>query len=306
MDKLKNIFWNGGESRLRAGWRILAFVVILAAIAVPAQLGIRAVLGSLSKDGILVWAIIGVSATLAAYISRRYIDKKSFVSYGLVWDRAAVLDIIAGVVNSAIVMAVVYYTMLWSGLIEFNGFSWWMEAPGDGVTFTSDAIPVILKVLFILTIVAWWEELAFRGVILQNMMEGMNLMWATILSSLMFGFVHYGNPNATILSSLLIAVITFQIIYSYVKTGQLWLPVGIHLGWNFFQGSIFGFGVSGQETPSLISQTQVGPELWTGGAFGPEASLLIIPASIFSMFMIHWWVRMSRAPEQKFMEFIVK
>jgi len=73
---------------------------------------------------------------------------------------------------------------------------------------------VVLGVLFRLSIVAWWEELFFRGYILQNMMAGLGLAWTVILTSVLFGFAHAFNPDASLLNSLLIAVTTPHLIYA--------------------------------------------------------------------------------------------
>ncbi|MEE8308698.1 MAG: CPBP family intramembrane glutamic endopeptidase, partial [Gammaproteobacteria bacterium] len=153
-----------------------------------------------------------------------------------------------------------------------------------------------------LTIVAWWEELVFRGYLLQNMIAGMGLMWAIVLSSVLFGVIHGANPGATVLSTFLLILTTPQLIYAYLKTGQLWLPMGLHLGWNFFQASIFGYAASGMESATLVLQSPAGPEWLSGGEFGAEGSILIIPFTILSFFLIHFWVKWTRQPGQKFFE----
>ena len=138
-----------------------------------------------------------------------------------------------------------------------------------------------------------------RGYFFQNLVEGAGPMWAIVISSLTFGFGHSFNPNASILSSVLIALITPQLIYAYLKTGQLWLPMGLHLGWNFCQASVFGFAASGQNSPSLVSQSPHGLAWLTGGAFGAEGSILIIPFTALSCVLIHYWVKATRQPGQK-------
>jgi membrane protease YdiL (CAAX protease family) len=262
----------------------------------------RAIFGGLPKLSALQFSVLAITMTLAVYGVRRFIDKNSMGSLGLVFDKYALLDVLAGVLNSALLMTAVYFSMLWTGLIEFNGFTWWTtEAPG-AVSFSVAVIPIILVVAYKLTIVAWWEELVFRGYFFQNLVEGAGLKWAIVISSLVFGFGHGINPDATILSSVLIALITPQLIYAYLKTGQLWLPMGLHLGWNFFQASVFGFAASGQDSPSLISQSPVGPEWLSGGAFGAEGSILIVPFTALSYVLIHFWVRATRQPGQKLFE----
>ena len=67
-------------------------------------------------------------------------------------------------------------------------------------------------------------------------------------------------------------------MYGWLRTQQLWLPIGLHIGWNFFEGVIFGFPVSGTETFRILNHTVSGPSLLTGGDFGPEAGLILIPA----------------------------
>ena len=301
---MKKYFVNPETGLLRAGWRILAFVGVFIAVTVPGMMGVRAILGSLPKDGDIQFSIIAVTSTIAVFIARKYFDKKSFTSLGLKWDRMAVLDILSGVVNSALLMAGVFFVMLWTNLIEFNGFTWWMDEASVDARFSLSVLPVMFSVLYVLAVVAWWEELVFRGYLFQNMIAGMGLTWSIVVSSLIFGFGHSMNPDASLLSSVLIALLTPQLIYAYLKTGQLWLPIGLHLGWNFFQASIFGFASSGRESPSMIAQTPVGPEWLSGGEFGPEASILIVPFTIVSVFLIHYWVRATRQPGQKFFEII--
>lgn len=302
---MKKYFINPETGLIRAGWRILIFVVIFLVLTAVVMFGVRTILGSLQRGSTLQFTILAITATTAVFVARRYLDKRSLKSLGLRWDTFAVLDILSGVVNSALVMAGTYFVMLLTGLIEFNGFSWWMDSETTDATFSMAALPIILGVFYQLAIVAWWEELAFRGYFFRNLIGGVGLKWSIIICSLVFGFGHSLNPDATVLSSLLIALITPQLIYAYLKTGQLWLPIGLHLGWNFFQASIFGFAASGQESPSLISQSPVGPDWLSGGAFGAEGSLLILPFTLLSFLLIHFWVRATRHPGQKAFETMI-
>ena len=303
---MKNIFVNSETGLLRAGWRIFLFMALFMGLTVGGMITVRWILGGLPKLSPQQWTVVAVTSTLAVYIARRFLDKQSFKSLGLKFDGYAVLDVISGIVNSALVMAAVFFMMLWFGLIDFHGFTWWTDNVNADVGFQLAVIPIVLIVIYKLAIVAWWEELVFRGYILQNMISGMGLMWAIVITSLVFGGIHIMNPGGTILGGLLIALITPQLIYAYLKTGQLWLPMGLHLGWNFFQASIFGFAASGQMSPSMISQSPIGPEWLSGGAFGAEGSVLIIPVTILSYLLVHYWVRATRQPGQRLFEIMVK
>ncbi|MGI9219911.1 MAG: CPBP family intramembrane glutamic endopeptidase [Woeseiaceae bacterium] len=303
---MKKYLVNNETGLIRAGWRILIFVLLFFAITTVGMITVRWILGGLPKLSPQQWTVILVTATTAVFIARKYLDKKSFVSLGLRVDRFTLLDVLSGIVNSALVMATMFFLLFSLGLLEFHGFSWWTDSVGPDVVFTVAVLPIVLRVFYELTIVAWWEELVFRGYVLQNLIAGTSLVWATIISSLAFGLIHIMNPDGTVMGGILIVLITPQLVYAYLKTGQLWLPMGLHLGWNFFQASIFGFPSSGNVSASMISQSPVGPEWLSGGKFGAEGSILIIPVTILSYFVIHYWVRLTRKPGQRFFEFTAK
>lgn len=138
--------------------------------------------------------------------------------------------------------------------------------------------------------VAVGEEVIFRGIFFRMIDERFNTWVALLISALVFGFVHIVNPGATVWSSTAIAIeagIMLALAYKY--SGSLWLPIGIHWAWNFTQGNIFGFSVSGGDAGnSLLTSSVNGPEFITGGAFGPEASILAASISLLiSLYFLH-------------------
>jgi membrane protease YdiL (CAAX protease family) len=139
--------------------------------------------------------------------------------------------------------------------------------------------------------VGFYEELLFRGYYLQNLKDGTNLGIAVLASSAAFGLAHLGNLNASLTSTLGIFAAGLFLAFAWLRTQSLWLPIGIHIGWNFLQGPVFGFEVSGNPTPSLVRHVVDGPELITGGAFGPEAGLLVLPAMALGAGLIWWYTR---------------
>src|SRR3989337_826088 len=132
--------------------------------------------------------------------------------------------------------------------------------------------------LGVFVVVSWQEELLSRGYWFQNLSEGLNPVWGVAISSILFALLHLVNPHMSVSAGLGLFAAGIFLAYARVRSGQLWLAMGLHTGWNFFEGTVFGFSVSGLENLSpLIVQSVAGPELFTGGAFGPEAGLVLLP-----------------------------
>ena len=148
----------------------------------------------------------------------------------------------------------------------------------------------LAKALFMFLVVAVGEEVLFRGIVFRMLDQQWGTAVALIVSALIFGFVHITNDNATVWSSVAIAVEAGLLLgAAYKWAGNLWLPIGIHWSWNFFQGPIFGFAVSGNDTRSLIKPVIEGSEWLTGGSFGAEASILaFVTGLIFTALFLYW------------------
>ena len=112
-----------------------------------------------------------------------------------------------------------------------------------------------------------------------------------ILSSLYFGVEHLSNPNSSWLAVAGIFFVGLLMAYAYLRTRQLWLPIGIHIGWNFFESAVFGFPVSGYDRSGLLQIDISGPALWTGAAFGPEAGLIMLPICVLGVLLIHQFTK---------------
>lgn len=155
--------------------------------------------------------------------------------------------------------------------------------------FRNDTVG-ILDAFFMFLLVGIGEEIMFRGVLFRWIDEKFGFAAALIVSALVFGFVHIANPGATWWSSIAIAVEAGLLLgAAYKYSGTLWLPIGIHWAWNFSQGNIFGFEVSGGDAgATLIIPYVDGPELLTGGDFGAEASIIavVLGAALAAWFII--------------------
>lgn len=122
-----------------------------------------------------------------------------------------------------------------------------------------------------------FEELIFRGIIFRIMNESLGSWLALILSSLLFGFAHSCEPNATVFSSIAIALEAGILLSAaYLLTRRLWMAIGLHFAWNFTMGGIFGVAVSGKQGGGLLQSQLSGPTILTGGDFGAETSIFAI------------------------------
>lgn len=279
---LAQIFLSPEEPRLRAGWRLLIQTVLYLILQVLFLLALI-VFGSidLSTHSIPLQILNFLATTISVFAARLWLDKRSIESLGLKLNKHTWLDILAGIAISLVQMGFLYVVMLGLGWLTFEGFAW--EVDPINVVVSN-----VLLFFLIFIFVGWNEELLSRGYHLQTLASGLNMFWAVIISSAVFGLLHLANPNATWVSAAGIFFAGIFLAYGYIRTKQLWLPIGLHIGWNFFEGVGFGFPVSGLDDIYKLLRIQVhGPEIWTGGAFGPEAGLIVMPALLLGALLIY-------------------
>jgi len=133
---------------------------------------------------------------------------------------------------------------------------------------------LIFGFLLFFIIQSSFEELVMRSFLIPTIAHRSNVWVALIVSSLAFALLHGSNDNINVLSLVNIGLAGVLLGVLYLIYNQIWAPIGMHAGWNFLQGNIFGYEVSGIDVYSLIDSHETGPDIWTGGAFGFEGSLL--------------------------------
>lgn len=289
---LDQLLFSPDERRLRAGWRLalqsLFLLFLGGCLSVPLFIillafdpGLLASYPNIRPEYLLL-AVVGETfvVTLSVFLARRYLDKRPIESLGLTLNLQSLFDVLVGIGITLFQMGLIYILMSQLGWVTFEGFAWEVDPIGIVITNT---------LLFFLTfiLVGWTEELLSRGYHLQTIASGTNLFWGVILSSAVFSLLHIGNTGANWASVAGIFFAGILFAYAYIRTKQLWLPIGMHIGWNFFEGVVFGFPVSGLDIYALTRINVEGPELWTGGVFGPEAGLIVLPALILGAFLIY-------------------
>jgi hypothetical protein len=284
------IFLSPNEARLRAGWRLLIQILMMLVISIVISIAFAPLLFSVHGTAFFFLGQIAelIAFTASIFLARLFLDRRSIASMGLRLDRRVWKDILAGIGITFIMMSLVFAVMSAAGWLKFEGFAWEAEP-------IQQVLGSAFGFLGIFILVGWNEELLSRGYHLQTLASGTNLFWGVLLSSAAFGALHLGNPNATWVSAVGIFFAGLFLAYGYLRTGQLWLSIGLHIGWNFFEGVVFGFPVSGLDIYPLTRIQVQGPVMWTGGAFGPEAGLVILPALLTGAGLIFWYTRNRRA-----------
>ena len=130
----------------------------------------------------------------------------------------------------------------------------------------------------------------FRGVLFRRLEAALGTSVALLISASVFGLLHAGNAGASWTSTLAIALESGVLLgILYAATRSLWLPIGLHLGWNFTEGGVFGAAVSGGQYQGIFPATLSGPDWLTGGAFGPEASVAALIVSLCASTVLAWY-----------------
>lgn len=286
----RRLFWNVEERRLRSGWRLIFHLMmvmvgtlLLALVLVP--------VGGLEPSDTFA-AAIGI--TVATWVAARLLDRRPLADFGLRIDGAWWTDLGFGLLLGVVLQGSIFALEYALG---------WVTVTDTLVSNGAGGLAVgIGGALLTFVLVGFYEELLSRGYHLTNLAEGFNVpilgptgavMLAWIVSSAAFGLAHAGNPNATWVSTTNISLAGILLGVGYVLTRSLAIPIGLHISWNFAQGNIFGFPVSGTDAgATIIEIEQGGPALWTGGAFGPEAGLLGLVGMGVGIAATLMWVRL--------------
>jgi len=227
-------------------------------------------------------SIIGSFGLIAIY--RKYIDKESFFDMGFS-IKNRLFDLLLGIAIGIILISIGFVFLIAIGNLE--------------VIELNLNIKWFIGTMVLMILVSVHEEVIVRGYLLNSLMSVTNKYFALLLSSILFGAMHILNPNISIISFVNIVLAGFLLGISYLHSKNLWFPMGLHFSWNFFQGPVLGFEVSGQEMKSLITHKITGNELITGGEFGFEGSLIATILMILTIIGLNWFFEKKEALSKK-------
>jgi membrane protease YdiL (CAAX protease family) len=313
----RRVLFNPDERRLRAGWRLLAVIPLQALALLLAGLVLVGItdVGPTGGPGALIavtlgWLVFYLAIVAVVLAMARWLDRRPWDAW--LADGLWVPDLAVGLLMGLAMATAAALAGLATGGYALEGF---LVAPPetplvglpDATAGTGGAHPVLVValVLAIHVGVGLSEELLIRGYLLTNLAESVNgvgrvgangaIAFAAVATSLLFGALHLGNPNVGLLATVNIVLAGLFFAATYVATGSLWIPNGIHVGWNLGLAGVFGLPVSGLDGGgSLIALADAGDDLLTGGGFGPEAGLVFYPALAVGLLGSLTWLGLSR------------
>ena len=212
-------------------------------------------------------------SVLTVYFFQKKIDKQNLISQGFQLKNNlshAVVGFALGLLLSGTGTFILIgnHNLQWTG-IEYNTIA-------------------LLTGFGVMVMVAFSEELVFRGYILSNLLLSMNKWMALIYSALIFTLFHISNPGINILAIVNIFLAGLLLGINYIFTKNLWYSLLFHFAWNFYQGSILGYKVSGISLQPLLAQQLTGQSIMTGGTFGFEGSVVTSVLTLISISLLAW------------------
>lgn len=192
-------------------------------------------------------------------IFRRFIDHKPVKSLGFSWHPHKA-DALTGISLGIALLGAATLVLAATSNLEWTAVH---VNTGD-----------LLTGLILMALIALTEEMVFRGYILNNLMESMNKWAALAVSALIFMAAHAGNPGMTAVAAVNLLLAGLLLGINFIYTRNIWFAICFHFSWNFFQGPVLGYEVSGLPLQGLLQPSLQGPQWLTGGPFGLEGSFI--------------------------------
>lgn len=223
---------------------------------------------SLRLSGATLWTfqlvLSFIFPLLLLFIWVKFVEKRRIGTLGLGRDNF-LSKFLVGFGIGFLLFTLVTLLMYVTRVIELN------QSLNKGISF----LPGILTVLPGWILQSSTEKIISRGWLMHIIGARHKPIVGFIVSSILFGLLHISNPGVNFISILNIVLVGLMLGLYVIYTQDLWGVCGLHAAWNFTQGNIYGFSVSGLEgySKSLLTFSSKGSDLMTGGQFGPEASI---------------------------------
>lgn len=288
---MRKIIFNS-LNKTRPIWRLLLFILITFLINIPLQILLQKIMlqqGLLR--GYISASIYFLSVIFSLYIQIKYLDKSSFKKYGLKINKTWFKEFLIGFLIAGVQISFFFFLLyLTSNLLVMDFFT----TSSFDFSFTEG----LISEFFGLIVGSSVEEIFFRAFLFYTMYEALRILkkdptkralFIVFLMAPLFGIAHINNEGATIISTINLGLDAVMMCLPFLITGRLGMSIGMHLSWNFFQGAVFGFAISGNMAKVSVLKVSVVDNLITGGSFGVEGSVLFILLDVIAIMLILKW-----------------
>lgn len=213
----------------------------------------------------------------------RYRDRRPGYTIGFQWRSKPLLHVVAGIAGGVLLLAVPAVLLRAAGAYE-------SVPAGDGVTTGGGALLIAIPLILAVLVQSSTEEAMFRGYVLQLTGTQLRSGWiAVVVTSVAFAAAHM-DLHPLVMANIVLVALVFAFLA--LRIGTIWLVCGLHCGWNWAQGNLFGIPVSGN--PVDVSILRWAPDSgvadWlTGGEFGIEGSAAATVVLAIAAFAAYWW-----------------
>ncbi len=292
------------EGKVRSGWKIAAVLAIfygsmmvlsiLVGILVSGilmatgdlQAGVNAFSYSYTERGqkimqninLVMMFIQEVITILLPILAWKITTKRKLSDMGFTPIKSDYKELIAGLIFGIVSISVVFAAIVLSGQAEIATWK-----PHFAVS------QLLYLLMFIL--VGFAEELLSRGYIMSVLRQTKSIAAIMIIPSVIFALLHSTNSGIGIIPYINLTLVGILFSYMYLKSGNIWMPIGYHITWNYFQGNVFGFKVSGTEVEGMLSTTYTKDNFLNGGAFGPEGGLFVTVILLIGFVVVHLYYK---------------
>jgi len=281
-----------GPNGLRAGWRLLIYVLIVVAFSAVINIVVRKFVGP-QRGTPRFWAqllqeVVGFAVVFGAAAIMSKIERRRLGDYGLptseMFGRKFWLGFLLGLVEVSLLI----------GLIRaFGGYSFGPLALEDGTILKWGMFHLVL-----FTFVGLFEEFLFRGYIQHTLAVGIGFWPAAFILSVVFGGVHLGNPGEGSVGAASVVLVALFFCFTLKRTGNLWYAVGLHASFDWGETFLYSVPNSGVVMQGHLSNSVLhGPKWLTGGSVGPEGSVFCF-LTIALQFLVVMWLFPAKKSER--------
>ena len=302
-----NMIFKNKYNEVRSGWKILLVFLLSYALILGLSMLIGVIMGIVllsngNTDYLMNFniefttqyelifqvttSISNIIFILSCIIMWKLFEKKKISKMGITSIKKGYKELIVGLVLGAITMSIVAIVIITVGDVKLINT---ISKPQVSTSLLYGLIGFIF--------VGFGEEILSRGYIMSVLKQTRNKWIVLIGPALIFAALHLGNSGIDVLSFINLFLVGVLFAYMFMKSKNLWMPIGYHITWNYFQGYIWGFGVSGISVNGLYKVENISSNIINGGAFGPEGGIIVTIITCLTFYFVYRYYKNSDVDE---------